>query len=439
MLPFLERVLPLAPFRSRGYRYLWFGQLVSVAGTAITTTIVPVQVAYLTHFNALAVGLIGLVAAGPMILLSPVGGALVDAFDRKLLLTLSVLLRTGASGALALNALLPHPSLPVLYGALLVSALGTTVDFPARSAIVPNLVPRRDLPLAIAANNVLFNTGSIGGPAIAGLLLLGHLPFTAAYALDVLSFLAVLVAIALMGPIPGGLERRSFGLDSVLEGASFVLRQPVILSTMALDFVANLFCSPRVLYPFFVVLIYRVNPAAVGVLMLASPLGSLAAGLVSGVLRRVRRPGIAVAAAVAAFGLSTSAFGLVRGPLALAVLALALAGLADTVSVILRLTIIQLAVSDTLRGRVSAINAVFVIGGPQLGQFEAGLAASWFGPQLGVALGGLVAALAAGAMLAAVPSLRRFSVDHMPTEAVPAVSAAGVEAAGDPALAGPKL
>jgi MFS family permease len=408
--------------RSRDYRLLWFGELISETGRQITMVAVYIQVFRLTGSPG-AVGIVGLVQLVPLVLTSIAGGAIVDRVDRRKLLMVSQVGFATASAILLVGALASDPPLVLVYGASGLSAAFGGLDFPTRSAMVPNLVTRDQLPSAIALNQVMFNATMIVGPAVAGLVV-ARLGLSWAYGLDLATYGATLVAAALMRPQPprsstSPEDERPSGLASIGEGFSYLRGRRVLQSTFTIDLVAMIFGMPRALFPILAATQFGAMGDAeaariTGWLFSAIAVGALAGAATAGWVGRIRRQGLAVMWAVALWGLAIAAFGLVGSNLWLAVLLLALAGGADVVSAVFRATILQSSVPDDLRGRLSAIHILVVTGGPRLGDFEAGVVAQAFTPTVSVVSGGVACVAGVAAIGLLVPRFARYRAGEPP-------------------------
>jgi MFS family permease len=398
----------ITPLReSRQYRWLFLNEGLSFLGSQITVVAVPLQVYLLTR-SSLAVGLVGLAQLGPLLACSLVGGAVVDAVDRRTLMIWVQLARGVLSAGLAVNALAPHPGLWPLYLLTSVSAGLSAFDGPARMAAVPALVRRELVPAAAALHQILTQVGSVAGPAAAGLIV-AKASFSTAYAIDVATFTsAALLALGLRRLPPGEGGTRA-GMASVWEGLRFLRGRRALQGTFVIDLNAMVFGMPRALFPALGTGLFGGGPATVGLLYAAPGAGALVGALLAGWVGSVRRQGRAVLVAVAVWGLAITMFGLAAWlPLALALLAVA--GAADVVSAVFRNTILQLTVPDGLRGRLSAIHIAVVTGGPRLGDAKSGGVAALAGPQFSVVSGGL-ACLAGVALIAwRIPELNRVSI-----------------------------
>lgn len=401
-------MLDLTPLRtSRDFRLLWFGELVSHTGRQITLVALPYQIYQLTG-SPLAVGMIGLVQLVPLVLFSLIGGAVADAMDRRRLLLFSQAGAMSASLLLVGGALMDRPPLWFLYLAAGLSSASSAFDAPARSAAIPNLVPKERLASAIALNQLLFQVNDVAGPAIGGLII-ARLGLVWTYAIDAVTFLAAIAALLAMRPMPPGREgSRPPILRAVREGFAYLKGRRVLMSTFVVDLNAMIFGMPRALFPVLAQEAFRVGPAGLGLLYAAPAAGALVGALFTGWVRHVRHQGRAVLWAVAVWGAAIIGFGFSTGAFWVALGFLAVAGGADVISAIFRSTILQSSVPDSLRGRLSSIHIMVVVGGPRLGDLEAGVVAQLTSPMFSVVSGG-IACLAGVAILAlAVPKLRRY-------------------------------
>jgi hypothetical protein len=266
------------------------------------------------------------------------------------------------------------------------------------------------MPSAVALNQVLWQITAIVGPALAGVLIARTSP-TAAYAVDLVSYVGLLVAAIAMQPLqplPSPDGERPVGVRAVREGVRYVAHHRLIQSTFVIDLIAMIFGMPAALFPVLAVEQFHRGPEVVGLLFAAPAVGALAQLLVAGSVTRIRRQGEAVIWAVAGWGAAIAAFGLVGDHLGWAMVFLAIAGAADVVSAIFRSTILQVSVPDALRGRLGGIFLLVVSGGPRLGDLEAGLVAAAVSPAFSVVSGGLACVVGAFACAAGYPELRRY-------------------------------
>jgi MFS family permease len=299
-------------------------------------------------------------------------------------------------------------SAPIIYALTAMSAAATAFDNPARQALLPNLVPREHLTNALSLYSMMFQVASILGPALAGFVI-AWMGIAFVYWMNAASFLAVLVALVLMRtPAQEELGATRLSLGALTDGIQFVRRSKIIFSTMMLDFIATLFSSASTLLPIFARDILKVGPEGLGVLYSAESIGAMAAGTGMAFIGNVRRKGAVLLLAIAAYGLATTLYGMSNW-FWLSFLFLALVGAADSVSTILRNTIRQLATPDGLRGRMTSVNMVFFMGGPQLGNLEAGIVAALIGAPLSVVTGGLATIVAVAAIAWLIPQLRMYT------------------------------
>ncbi len=402
-------VLDLSPLReSREFRLLWIGELVSHTGRHITIVALPFQVYQLTG-SALAVGMIGLTQLGPLVLFSLVGGAVADHMDRRRLLVISQVGSMISSLLLLGGAMAGRPPLWFVYTASAVAASFSAFDSPARSAAIPNLVPRERLASAIALNQLLFQVNDVVGPALGGVVI-AKFGLVWAYGIDAVTFLAALVTLGMMRPMPSSQEgpRPPVG-RAVREGFSYLRGRRVLQSTFIVDLNAMVFGMPRALFPVLADRAFGVGAAGLGLLYAAPGAGALVGALLTGWVRHVRHQGRAVLVAVAIWGLAIVGFGLsTRAPFWVALAFLAVAGAADVISAIFRSTILQSSVPDRLRGRLSAIHIMVVTGGPRLGDLEAGVVAQLTTPVTSAVSGGLACVVGVGMLAWLVPRFRRY-------------------------------
>jgi MFS family permease len=394
----------------RNFRLIWVGLLVSFTGTMMRNAALLWHVSLLVPpgRKALALGAVGLVRVIPIVIFSLFSGVVADAWDRRRLMLLTNLISGIISTALAVFAFRGMTSLWVLYA---LSAAGSAVgafDLPARQALLPSLVPREHLPNAISLNTMMFQVASVTGPAAAGVVI-GVSNVGWAYAVDALSFAVVIAALLLMREVPrlpveNG-QSEAVSLQAGLEGLRFVFRSPMIRSTMLLDFFATFFSSAVALLPIYAQDILHVGASGYGWLYAAPAAGALVASIAMvPAMARLHRNGEVLVWSVVVYGLATIVFGVSR-LFWLTFACLALAGAADTVSMIIRNIIRQLETPDRLRGRMTGVNMVFFMGGPQLGEMEAGAVANWFGATVSVVSGGVGCLLATAWVVASTPEL----------------------------------
>lgn len=390
-------------FNHRDFSLFWTGATLSQVGSQFTIVAMAWQIYDLTD-SALQIGLLGLGRAIPQIALALVGGILADMIDRRRLMMVIQFGQLLVSVGLAAVTLAGGISPTILFGAAVLLAFGGALENPPRQAIVPNLVPEKDLASAIALNTTQRSVAMVLGPSLAGVALALAGP-ALCYVIDAASWFAMLLALALMHARP--VQRRlAMSAEALLAGARFVLKQRVIFSFMLLDFGATFFGASAALYPIFARDILEVGEVGLGMLYAAPAIGAVGAGLIMSAREQPAEAGKWVVLGVAFFGTSTAIFALAH-VFWIALAMLACSGIGNTVSAVLRGTTNQMLTPDELRGRVSAVNSAFVIGGPQLGQFRSGVFADVWGASAAGALGGIGAVLCAVA-IAAVPGVWRF-------------------------------
>jgi len=410
----MSRQSAFVALQHRNFRLLWAGQLISFSGTMMQGAAILWHVSLLVApaHRGLALGMVGLVRIVPIIAFSLVSGVVADALDRRRLMLITQTGMALAAGALALVAFRGvHALWPVYLLAALGSVFGS-FDGPARQSLVPTLVPREHLPNAISLNTIMFQTASVLGPALGGLVI-GGFGVGWAYALNAASFLVVIGALLAMRGVPQrpASETSDISWRAAREGLAFVFHTPLIRSTMLLDFFATFFASAMALLPIFAQDILRVGARGYGLLAAAPSVGAvLTSGALVPLLERIDRRGATMLWAVLGYGLATVVFGL-SGSFWLTFTCLALTGATDTVSMVIRNVIRQLNTPDSMRGRMTGVNMVFFMGGPQLGELEAGLVANAWGAVFSVVSGGIGCMLATVAVAAQTPAVRAYRRD----------------------------
>lgn len=398
---------------------MWGGQFVSITGTQMQLVAINWHV-YLLTKSAFALGMVGLVRVVPIILCSLVGGVVADAVDRKRLMLGTQTLMLLSAGVLAIVTASGLQAVWPIFVLTAISSAATAFDNPARQALLPALVPARDFPNAVSLGFVAFQIAMVTGPVLAGVALANYSP-ALVYAANAASFLSVIAAVLLIrasgrtgmddgeGGDAGETRASRVSTGALVEGLKFVWRTPIIVQTMTLDFVATFFASATALLPIFAADILRVGERGYGLLAAAPAAGAVVAGLVMARRTEWHRPGAWVIGAVAVYGATTLLFGLSR-VFWFSLLMLALSGAADTVSTVIRQTIRQLITPDRLRGRMTSVNMIFFMGGPQLGEFEAGLVARAVGAPLSVVIGGVGCLVAAGFTLLRARELLHYKI-----------------------------
>jgi len=401
--------------RHRDFRLLFTGQALSFFGSEVTFVAIPYQTFQLTH-STLAVGLLSLAEFLPLMVMAFVGGALSDAFDRRRMVQLAELGSGLAIGVLLLNSLLPEPRVWVLFAVAPVLAALYGILRPSLDALVPRLVMREEIPAASALEGFRGTLGSIAGPALAGVIIAGAgLP--TAYAVDVATFGLSLVALWFMRPVPPPPDAPPVSLQSITEGVRYARSRQELIGTYGVDIIAMFFGMPMALFP---AIAEGFGGAGVlGLLYAAPAVGSLLATVTSGWVGRVNRHGLAIIIAAAVWGAAIVGFGLAPN-LALALAGLVVAGGADMVSGIFRMTIWNQTIPDRLRGRLAGIEQISYTSGPLLGNVEAGVVASLAGVRASVVSGGVLCVV--GVVLAAIalPAFRRYDARTPRSDSPPA-------------------
>ncbi|HSL42340.1 MAG TPA: MFS transporter [Anaerolineales bacterium] len=403
--------------KHRRFFYLWSGQLLSIAGTQMQIWALFWHIRTLTD-QPIALGGVGLARILPIIIFSLVGGVIADSFERRKIMFITQ--AAAALVALALGLLTQYGQINIwlIYALTAFQAIAIAFDSPARQALVPNLVPAKDLPNAFSMTSIAWQTGAIIGPALTGFVIAfgGQ---EAVYYINSISYLAVILALILIGPVAQTKTDRIAGVSwaSIKEGIQFILSKPIILSTMLLDFVATFFASANTLMPIIARDVLHVGVVEYGWLSAAQSAGAVIAALIISQLPELRRQGQLFLGSVLVFGIATVIFGATRS-LVLAWSALAVTGAADSVSTIIRNTIRQLQTPDHIRGRMTSVNQIFFQGGPQLGEVEAGVVAQLFGAPFAIISGGIGCIVGMWLIVRRWPFLLTYNGDeHLPVGA----------------------
>lgn len=397
-------LLDLRPLRRhRNFRLLFIGQMVSFLGSMVSYVAVPYQIYELTRSSVL-VGLISIVQLVPVLAFGLWGGSVADALDRRRLLLVSEVVLSAGVLALAGNAALARPSVAAIFVIAFVMQAANAFHRPAMDALNQKLVPAEDLAAVSSLLSLRGSVGAVVGPAIGGWLLSrGGVPL--AYGFDLLTFLVALVSVYFLRDLPPLEGAPSPGVRGIIEGLRFAWARPVLIGTYAIDIVAMTFAFPLALYP--AMAEGWGGKEAVGWLYAAMPAGALVVSLFSGWTSRVRRHGAAVVYAAALWGVFVIGFGLAP-TLPWAFFALALAGGADGVSGIFRMTIWNQTIPNTLRGRLAGVEMISYLSGPLLGNARAGLIAEATSNSLSVVSGGIVCAFAVVVCASLLPTFWRY-------------------------------
>ncbi|HTH60644.1 MAG TPA: MFS transporter [Paraburkholderia sp.] len=397
-----ERAAPAPLLANRAFQRFWGARVLSSLSFQMLAVAMGWNIYALTH-SPFALGLVGLAQFVPMFALTLVVGHVADRYDRRRIAAICQALEAVAALVFAAGTFGGWLSAPLIY--LLAAAVGAARAFesPAISSLLPGVVLREQLPRATAWSTSANQTAQIVGPAFGGLLYgIGAGP---AYLACALSFAA---AATMVGTIPLRTKppsRTPVTLESVFSGIAFIRSQPVILGALSLDLFAVLFGGATALLPVFARDILQSGPTELGLLRSATAVGALAGTIWLAHFPLRRRPGAAMFGGVIVFGLATIAFGLSHN-FYVSLIALAVLGASDVVSVVVRLSLVQLRTPDDMLGRVSAVNSLFIGTSNQLGEFESGVTAGWWGAQRAVVIGGLATIGVALVWMNLFPELR---------------------------------
>jgi MFS family permease len=400
---------------SPDFRRLFGGQTVSMIGSQFTVVAIAFQVYSLSR-STLQVGAVSLSQLLPFVIGALAGGVLGDTFDRRRVVMPSSLALALTSGGLALNALQgPDASVLAIYLVTAVAAGLSGVVSTCVIAAVPSLVPADQLTPAYALMQIIDQIGMIIGPALAGLLIAAlGLPWL--YGIDALTFVWTAAWLGTITTDVPPASHQQPGMGSLPETFRYLRGRQALQGAYLIDLCATVFGLPRALFPALTHNLYHGGPATLGLLYATPAAGALAGSLTSGWLARVRHQGRAVIAAVAAFGASIVAFGFAH-VLWAALILLGLAGWADVISAVLRSTIVQSAVSEQFRSRISALQMAVVEGGPRLGDLESGAVATAVSPQISIVSGGIACLLGAALVAMLLPGFRRYRRQPNPPQA----------------------
>ena len=359
----------------------------------------------LSHSEA-ALGWIGLAQFVPSLALTLVGGMAADAYDRRTLMRVAQLPYIVTASLLCWATWHGTISVPLLYAAVFANAVSFAFDSPARQAFLPTLVPLEEFPRAVTFSSTATALAFATGPALGGLLIAAA-GVEAAYAAYIVLVALNAIGLSFVRPLRSETERRTPSWQAVREGLAFLRQSPVVLGCMALDMFAVILGGATALLPVYAHEILAVGPSGYGLLTSALEIGALAMSVLMLLRRPVGRAGPTLLVAVALYGLATIGFGLSRWfPLSVAFYMLA--GAADQVSVVMRQTAVQLSTPDALRGRISAVNMIFIAASNQLGAVESGFLAAATNATFAVVSGGVGCLLVVAWTAWKLPELRRY-------------------------------
>jgi MFS family permease len=401
---------PAAAFLSRDFLRYQLARVVVIIGAEAQALAVAWQVYQITH-RAIDLGYTGLILFLPGLVFMLPAGHVADRFDRRRVILVCYALQAIASFWLFWLAWTGVNHVWPIFALLFAIGTGRAFSGPASSALVPHLVPKEHFVNAITWGSAIFQLANIVGPALGGVLftlpLRGRLHGAGlVYLCTLLAILWFLVLVGSLHVRPGRMEHRAISKEVILAGFHYVARTQVLLGSISLDLFAVLLGGAVALMPIFAQDILHAGPRGLGMLRAAPALGALAVSLWLMVRPIQRRAGIRMLVCVAIFGAATVVFGVSKSlPVSLA--ALFIVGASDMVSVVIRSSVLQLATPPEMRGRVSAVNSLFVGASNELGEFESGLTAQWWGAVRAVVIGGVGSMLITGLWAAFFPSLRR--------------------------------
>ncbi|MGX7825509.1 MFS transporter [Actinokineospora sp. 24-640] len=402
-------LIDIRPLKIRDYRRLWLSTAITAVGSQLTAVAVPKQVYDLTGSSAW-VGLTGAVGLVPLLVFGLWGGAIADAFDRRVVLIISNTGVAVTSGLLWLQAFAAVDSVWVVLVLLGLQQAFVAVNMPTRSAAVARLVPLELLPPANALNFTTFTFGMVFGPLAAGALI-PVLGLSTLYLIDTVALVLALGLVFLLPPIrPGANATSRAGLRDIVDGFRYLSARKLLLVSFLVDIIAMVAGMPRALFPEMAERTFGDPPGggiALGWLFAAIPIGSALFGVFSGWFARMTRQGAVITVSVIVWGLAMAAFGLTSS-LWLAAVFLAIGGGADLVSAVHRSSMLQTEATDEMRGRMQGVFTVVVAGGPRVADILHGWGGAAIGPAMAATVGGLLVVVLTLVTVAAVPAFWRF-------------------------------
>ncbi len=393
---------PLAALRYRDFAVYAAARFCATLCWTMLDVAVGWQVYQLTR-NPLDLGFVGLAQFLPFVLLVLPAGHTADRADRRRVLLAAYSVSTAAVILLLWFTLAGGREVWPVFVAMTLSGAGRAFWMPTSQAMTPNLVPPEAFQNAVAMNSVLLEIGVIAGPALGGLLyLLGP---AVVYGTSLGLLLLILALISTIKPFRAAAPAKAFSPTDVLEGIRFVFRRRTVLGAISLDLFAVLFGGATALLPVYASDVLHIGPAGLGILRTAPGIGAAVTALLLAFNPIERHVGRWMFSGVAAFGAATIVFGLSH-EFWVSLPALAVLGAGDMLSVYIRHVLVQLETPDVIRGRVSAVSSMFIGASNELGEFESGLTARWFGPVLAVVIGGVATLLVVASYLKLFPELR---------------------------------
>jgi MFS family permease len=402
------------PLLSRNLVAYLFGRFCSGMAMTLLRAAVAWHVFDLSH-SAFHLGLVGLVQFLPALFLTLVGGAVADTYDRRKVCMIAQAVPIIACGVLFLATWHSFITLHLLYAMIFIVAVAMTFANPARAALLPMIVPRERFPRAVTIASTVQAMAFVSGPTACGFII-AEGGIHSVYGFYEILSLGSFLGLGALTPMRNAGTRRAMSWEAVREGILFVRREPVVLGCMTLDMFAVIFGGATALLPIYANEILQVGARGYGILSASLEAGALASSLVMMLLPPVRRAGPTLLVAVTIYGIATIVFGLSTW-FPLSVAAYALCGVADQVSVVMRNTAIQLSTPDEIRGRVSAVNFLFIGASNQLGAVESGFVAALTTAQFSVVSGGIGCLLVVALVAAQLPALRRYKIGGMAARA----------------------
>jgi MFS family permease len=396
---------PRAPFGSRDFRLYMGVRFLGTIANLMLSVAVGWEVYERTH-DPFSLGLVGLFQFLPAILLSLVTGHVADRFDRRRVIGICYAMLSVIAGLLYLQSRVASPTVWPIYSGMALFAVARAFAQPAGQALVPDLVPSDQFTRAVAWGSTVFEAAAIAGPALGGWIYgifggAGSVYVAGACLYFIASFL-----LAAMKVRTGRMEKKGVSLETALAGVVYVWKNKIILGSISLDLFAVLFGGATALLPVYAHDILKVGPLGLGLLRSAPSIGAGATAILIALVPLRTRVGATMLGCVAVFGLATIVFGLSRN-IVLSLVALVVVGASDMVSVVVRQTLVQIATPGAMRGRVSAVNQVFIGASNELGELESGMTASWFGTVPAVVYGGIAAVVVVLLYAVGFPELRK--------------------------------
>lgn len=401
--------IPPSLYESK-FRALWIGSLISIAGSQMQYVAIHWHIRDLTNGpDPLALGAVGLARLLPTLIFSVIGGAVADNFDRRIISIIANFFELLTAVALAVLTFTGVIELWHIYVITALQGAAFSFELPARQSITPNIVTRKNLSNAFSMQSISWNVGAVIGPVFSGWVIAG-LGMGYTYVFNAISFLAVIIALIMIGDIPQDMTKRTgINLRSIVDGFSFIFHKKLIFSTMIMDFFATFFANARTMLPIIARDILGVGEVGYGFLSSAEALGAMLAGVTLSQIQELRKQGKLFIGALVSFGFATILFGISKN-FYLSLVAMMLMGASDAVSMVIRNLIRQIHTPDDLRGRMTSVNQIFFSGGPQLGEIEAGIVGKLFGIPVAIVTGGIGVLLSVGWVVYKYPFLKTY--DH---------------------------